>query len=386
VELHDHTPTPRARAFLWGAVLGGVLLLVLFLTHGFGLLAPRVGAPEPAALVHEGAAVHVPEGSALRGQITLQRAEGQPVRPQLHLPAVIEADPARTVAVLSPLTGRVTELKVALGERVSAGQVLALLDSPELAQAYADNARAVDSFALATRNLERVTDQQKIGAASMHDVDQARSEHTQASAEYTRTRERLRMLGAPEQPGARAGVLGVRAAVAGSITALSIARGDWINDSTQSLMTLADLSTVWVTVLAPEEDVGALSEVQDVDIVLDAYPGEVLRGHVLSIADVIEADSRRNKVRIALPNPRLRLKPNMYATATLLGSPETRIVLPTSALLMNNDRTSVFVATAPWTFERRTVELRLQEGQSVAIRSGVNPGEQVVVSGAVLLQ
>ena len=62
-----------------------------------------------------------------------------------------------------------------------------------------------------------------------------------------------------------------------------------------------------------------------------------------------------------------------------------RVVLPSSALLMNNDRTSVFVATAPWTFERRTVEPLLEESSQVAIRSGVQPGEQVVVKGGILL-
>jgi len=386
VELHDHTPTPRARAFLWGAVVLGVLVLLLFLTRGFGLLGPRGGAPQTPALVREGDTVRLPEGSALRGQITLQRAVAQSVRPQLHLPAVIEADPARTVAVLTPVSGRVTELKVTLGDRVKAGQLLALVDSPDLAQAYADNARAADSFTLTARNLERQSAQEEIGAASVRDLDQAKSEHAQAAAEYARTRTRLRMLGAPEAAGPRPGVLGVRAPVAGSITALSVGRGGWVNDVTQPLMALADLSTVLVTVLAPEQDVPALAAAQDADLVLDAYPGEVLHGRVQSVADVLEADSRRNKVRIALPNPALRLKPNMYAAATLLGAPESRIVLPTSALLMNNDRTSVFVATAPWTFVRRAVELRLQEGPTVAIRAGVNPGDEVVVAGAVLLQ
>jgi cobalt-zinc-cadmium efflux system membrane fusion protein len=61
------------------------------------------------------------------------------------------------------------------------------------------------------------------------------------------------------------------------------------------------------------------------------------------------------------------------------------VVLPTTALLMNNDRTTVFVATAPWTFERRVVEPLLEEGSEVAINSGVKPGEQVVVKGGILL-
>jgi len=79
------------------------------------------------------------------------------------------------------------------------------------------------------------------------------------------------------------------------------------------------------------------------------------------------------------------LKPNMFATVTLLGAKQTRIILPTSALLMNNDRTTVFVATAPWTFERRTVATQLEEGPTVALESGIQPGEQVVVRGGILL-
>jgi len=64
---------------------------------------------------------------------------------------------------------------------------------------------------------------------------------------------------------------------------------------------------------------------------------------------------------------------------------ERRVVLPSSALLMNNDRTSVFVATAPWTFERRAVEALLEESSTVTIAAGVEPGEQVVVRGGILL-
>ena len=75
----------------------------------------------------------------------------------------------------------------------------------------------------------------------------------------------------------------------------------------------------------------------------------------------------------------------MFATVTLLGATQTRVTVPTSALLMNNDRTSVFVAVEPWTFERRTVETQLEEGPTVALQSGVKAGEQVVVKGGILL-
>jgi cobalt-zinc-cadmium efflux system membrane fusion protein len=288
--------------------------------------------------------------------------------------------------VLPALGGRVVELKVALGDRVTRGQLLAVIDSGDLAQAWADDDRAASELKLNDRNLARQEEQNRIGAASDRDLDQARSDRAEALAEYTRTQARLRALGVQagtERPASR--LLQVTAPVSGSVTALAVTPGTVINDPSQPLLTIADLSTIWVTAMVAEKDVAAVSRNQDAEIRLDAYPGRVLHGKVLFVADVIEPDTRRNKLRIALPNGDVALKPNMFATVTLAGTAAARVVLPSSALLMNNDRTSVFVATAPWTFERRTVEPQLEEGAEVAIRAGLAGGEQVVVSGGILL-
>ena len=118
---------------------------------------------------------------------------------------------------------------------------------------------------------------------------------------------------------------------------------------------------------------------------LEAYPGKVLHGKVLFVSDVVEPDSRRDKVRIAFANPDLALKPNMFGTVTLAGTAQSQVILPTSALLMNNDRTTVFVETGDWVFERRVVDPSLEDGPEVAIGSGVKAGEQVVVNGGLLL-
>jgi cobalt-zinc-cadmium efflux system membrane fusion protein len=385
VEISDHTPDARGEAFLWGGIALGLFLMIALLTHGFGLFGRGAPPAEAPLVVRQGDKLSVPEGSALRERLTVSPAAAETVRPKLQLPAVVESDPARTVSVLPALSGRVLHLKVALGDRVAAHQVLAVIASPDLGQAYDDDDKAADTYRLTKKNLERQEGQAKIGAASERDLDQARSDFAQANAEYTRTQARLRALEASPDSKARSPNLLVRAPVAGSITALSIADGAMINDPTQPIMTLADLSTVWVTAMVPEENVVSLAKGQDAQVTLAAYPQKVLHGTVLSISDLIEPDTRRNKVRIAFANPDYALKPNMFAVVTLLGPEETRVVLPTSALLMNNDRTSVFVATAPWTFERRTVEPLLEEGTTVAIRSGLKPGEQVVVKGGILL-
>jgi cobalt-zinc-cadmium efflux system membrane fusion protein len=380
--IHDHEPSFRGKAFLWGGIALGVLFLAALLTHGFGLVRGVKNEEPPALMVRQGDQIVVPEGSALRKALTMEPAAARPVNAKIALPAVVESDPARTSAVLTPLAGRLISLKVSLGDRVKKGDVLAVIDSPDLGQAYDDDDKAGDALKLADKNLGRQEGQHRIGAASDKDLDQATSDRAQAFAEYTRTQARLRTLGASAD---KSHLLIVAASMSGSITALSVAPGDMINDPTQPLMTIADLSTVWVTALVPEKDVRAVYKGQSVEVTLSAYADKVLRGKVLFVSDVIESDSRRNKIRIAFPNGDYALKPNMFATVTVIGPDKTEVVVPSSALLMNNDRTSVFVATAPWTFQRRTVDPDLGDGATVAIRGGLAAGDQVVVKGGILL-
>jgi cobalt-zinc-cadmium efflux system membrane fusion protein len=375
---------------MWGGILLGVLFVLIMYTNGFGLFGRNDhGTQESGALVRQGDSIFIPAGSSLRTRVAVEAATAQPVSTQLLTPGIVESDPAVTAAVLAPLTGRVEELPVELGRRVTRGQVVAVLDSPDLAQAYDDNAKALDALALTTKNLERQEQQLKIGVISDRDLDQARSDHTQAQAEAMRTRAHLVALGAGAGPsaddGSAPGRLIVRAPVSGSVTSLNVARGNMLNDASAPLMTIADLSTVWVTALVAEKDLDGVKAGQAAEVALSAYPGKVLHGRVTSVADVIEPDSRRDKVRIALPNADYALRPNMFATVTLLGPSAAQVIVPTSALLMNNDRTSVFVATAPWTFKRRVVEVRLGEGSTAVILGGVSAGEQVVVRGGILL-
>jgi len=388
MEAHDefqHEHTARGRIFLWGGLAAGVLLVVLLLTHGFGLFRRAPAAEEPPALVHRGDKIFVPESSPLRQRLTVTAAAAEPTSGRITAPGIVESDPVRTVTVLPPGGGRVRDVRITLGDRVQRGQLLLRIDSPDVSQAYADHDKASSAARLAASNLLRAEGQFKIGAIAQRELDQARNDDRQAAAEYARSREHLRAIGAAEDARGEARLLAVRAPVTGSVTTLTVAPGATINDVTQPVMTIADLSVVWVTALVAERDIANLSRNEDAEVTLDAYPGKTLRGKVLFVPDVMEADSRRNKTRIAFDNPDYLLKPNMFTTVILRAPPMQRVVVPSSALLMNNDRTTVFVATAPWTFERRTVQPLLEESSQVALLSGVQPGEQVVVRGGILL-
>ena len=370
--------------YLWiGLAVGAVIVALMYANHA-GLLGGGKEGPEaPPPLIAKDGKISVPADSPLRSRIVTAAAGVRDIGAKLILPGVVESDPGRTAAVLAPLAGRVIDLKVGLGERVAQGQVLALLQSGDLAQAFDDDDKAADSLELANKNLKRAEEQFSIGTFAVKDLDQAKSDHAQAVAEHERTQTRLKAIGA--DPHDKSRLLAVKAPVAGSITSLSVAQGNMVNDPTQPLMTIADLHSIWVTAMVPEKNLAEIAKDQAAEVVLDAYPGQVLKGKVLFVADTVEPDSRRNKTRIAFNNPNFLLKPNMFATVTLQGARKSQVVLPTSALLMNNDRTTVFVATGDWVFERRVVDLALEEGTEVAIGSGVAAGEKVVVKGGLLL-
>ena len=336
-------------------------------------------------MTREGGRITVPEGSPLRGKLTVAAVAEKEIQRTLALPSVVEADPARTVKVMPPVTGRVTELKVQLGERVVRGQELAVIDSGDLAQAYADIEKARSVLKLTKNALDRQMGLEKAGGTAIKDREQAQNDYSQAVAELERAQSRLRAMGVPADKEEQSRLLSMKAPASGSVIDLQAAPGAFLNDLTAAIMTIANLDTIWITASVPEKDTALVTKGQDVNVALAAYPGEVFAGNVLFISDVLDPDTRRTKVRIAFENPEVRLKPNMFANATFLAPKHMVRVVPTLALVLKDESDQVFVEVAPWTFEARTVEVGFQQGDQAIIASGLKAGERIVVKGGVLL-
>ena len=371
----------------------GAILLALLIAAGaiggYRLLVGTHAAPTPAekpdALVWRDNQVTVPEHSPVRSRLVVAPVAIQDIRRDLVLPAAAEADPARLIKVVPPLAGRVTQLKAQLGERVENGQPLVVLDSPDLGTAYADYERAKAQLALTLKNRDRQRGLAKIGGAAEKDMQQAESDYLSAEAELRRTEARLKQIGVEAETTEKARTVTVTAPMSGSVIELDVAPGQYWNDPTASLMTVADLRTIWVTAGVPEKDTALVAKGQPVDVVFSAYPAETFHGEVLFVSDVLDTDTRRTKVRIAFDNPDTKLRPGMFANVTFHAPAQRAAVVPASALLLKDDLNQVLVETAPWTFATRNVDIAFQQGDQIVLRSGVAPGERVVVKGGVLL-
>jgi membrane fusion protein, heavy metal efflux system len=373
--------------------VGAVVFVIVGVGLGmYWLSAGRMGGyATPAAtqriptLVRSGNHVTVPDGSPIRAKLTIVSIAANDFRRDLVLPAAVEADPAHLIKVSPPVAGLVTQLKVELGERVKAGQSLVVIDSPDLGTAYSDYDKAKVLLALALKNRDRQRGLQKIGGAAEKDLLQAETDYVTAEAEYQRATAHLKQIGVNAEAADKSRTVTVAAPMDGSIIDLSVAPGQYWNDPTAALMTVADLKIIWVTASVPESDTALVSKGQLADVAFAAYPGEIYHGQVLFVSDVVDPDTRRTKVRIAFDNPNARLRPGMFATVSF-HAPNQRVpVVPASALVIKDDVSQVFVETAPWTFEARNVDIAFQQGDEAALANGVSPGERVVIKGGVLL-
>ncbi|HYL55554.1 MAG TPA: efflux RND transporter periplasmic adaptor subunit [Gemmatimonadales bacterium] len=347
----------------------------------------RGGAGEASdPVVRHGSQLVIPPNSPLRSQVGVDSATVAPVRQEFSATATVEADPAHVAHIVPPLAGRVVKLHVRFGDVVEAGQVLVTLDAPDFAAALADYQRAQSALTQAQRTRDRVVDLHDKGVAAVRDTEQAATDLAQARSEFDRAMARLRTLGVDPTTGSSARTLEIRSPLSGVVSDLAAAEGEFRNDASAPLMTVADLSTVWLTGSVQEKDIHSVARGQAVDAMFAAYPDRPFRGTVSFVGDVLDPDTRTVKVRVALPNEARRFKPGMFASMRFIGQAADGVVVPTAAVVEIRDTTYVYAEVAPWTFEPRPVALGAQLGERTVIRSGVGRGDRIVVRGAVLLQ
>jgi cobalt-zinc-cadmium efflux system membrane fusion protein len=318
---------------------------------------------------------------------------------ELVAPGKIEANPNRVSKVVLPVTGRVASVFVKVGDAVRKDQPLLTIVSSD-----ADSAMSADLSAQAgvtqaeaavgksQADFDRVSDLFEHNAIANKEVLNAGSALAQAKALLEQARaareqaiRRLAVLGL--QPGHFGQQVVVPSPLAGKVLELTIVPGEYRNDTNASVMTIADLSTVWVTSQVPESYIRFVQVGEEVEISLVAYPGEVFTGRVSRIADVVDAQTRTVKVQAQMDNAGGRFRPEMYGTIHHIESIAKTPVLPAGAIVENTDgRRIVFVETAPGHFEPHQVSIGKRTADLVRIASGVAPGDTVVVDGAMLLK
>ena len=326
------------------------------------------------------------EGAPQLAAVKVEAAAEAPLPIAEPLNGRIAYDEDVTARISSPIAGRIVRLGAAAGDHVKAGDVLAVIDAPDLAAAIADTRKAEADETRKKLSLER---SQKLFDAEVvprKDFESAAADLAQAQAETQRARLRLRNL-APAGGGLERG-LALRSPVAGVVAERKATPSMEVQPGmADPLFVVSNTKRLWVMIDLPERHLSQVKPGLPVAVSVDAYPGETFRASVARIGQVVNPESRRIQVRCDLANPEGALKPEMYARVSLLTSEGRNAVqLPNGALVTEGLYTFVFVEAAPRVFVKRKVELAVQDREYAYVREGVRKGERVVTSGALLLQ
>jgi len=290
--------------------------------------------------------------------------------------------------VSAPMTARVVSLRAVEGQRVGTGDVLAILESGDLAKARGDLATAEARRDLAQRTLERKRRLNEEKIVPTREVQEAENEMVAADAQVRAAQAALRALGAPDQAaqGNSPSSLILRSPIGGVVLERTVALGQTA-DPSKPLFRIGDLSILWLTVHAFERDAVRLAKGVSARITFAAIPGRTFQGTVALIGQSVNPDSRTVAVRIDLPNRDALLRPGMSATAWLpVGEQGILLAVPAAAVQRVRERWCVFIPKDERTFEIRPIGRGRDIAGEVEILSGVRAGEPIVVDGAFLLK
>jgi cobalt-zinc-cadmium efflux system membrane fusion protein len=356
----------------------GCMAACLSLTACEKQFDPAAGAPPAAQQTTTGdmsvVTVDKPE------QFPLVQAERIDVPTRLDVTGSVNPDIAREVPVISLASGRVVDIRARLDDNVRKGQLLLKVQSPDITNAFDTYLKAKNDEQMSNKAYVRAQDLYAHGALSLGTLEQAEDTENDAKADLVAAAGQLETLGvSKEHP---SNIVGIDAPISGVIIAQNVTNAAAAGVSfsgSSTAFTIADLSVVWVICDVYENDIPKIQLGQPAQIVLNAYPGRVLTGHISDIGPVLDPSIRTAKVRIEVPNPGI-LKLGMFVTATFESkTKQVHAVVPTTSVLHLHDRDWVFVPTGGKSFRRVEVHAGdILPGGKQDLVSGINVGQQVV--------
>jgi cobalt-zinc-cadmium efflux system membrane fusion protein len=316
---------------------------------------------------------------------------------------VLALDETRTARIGSLVDGTAVEVSAQVGDRVEAGQALALLHSPIVHEtwaayrkAIAERKRATTDLSYAAQAAERVRRLYADKAASLQEVQKAAVDRVaaeqaldMANTEVRRAEEVLEHYGitSGEDPTGESGEqIPVRSPLAAAVLERQVTTGTAVT-SGMPLFVVSDLSTLWALAEVDETALSRITVGLPVEIRVAAYPDDTFGGSIIFVGDTLDPKTRRVSVRCTVPNADGRLKPQMYATLALEeGARRTVLAVPTTAVQEVDGASVVFVTDGAGTFRRRDVVLGRTVGEAVEIVSGLQAGERIAVAGSFVLK
>ena len=337
--------------------------------------------------------------------VTLTAAQRQHVRLYTVAPAqfhrviettgIVDFDNDQATSVLAPFSGPVSRLLVSPGQPVRAGDALATVVSPDFATAVSAYRKALVTAQNARKLADIDKDLVQHNGVSEREARQAETDAASADADRDAALQMLVSLQVPaqaikavQQGRPTAAIEGViRSPISGTVVEKLITPGQLLQAGTTPSFTVANLSRVWVMTQISESDLASVSLGDTAEIETGAG-ATVYSGSVANIPALVNSDTRAVVARVVADNPTGALKKQMYVRVRIRARQETTgLLAPASAILRDDENLPfVYIADPSGGFARRHVTLGNRTGDQFDITGGLQPGDRIVVDGAIFVQ
>lgn len=361
------------------------IIALLTLLAGCGKQAEETPLPDPRL---EGESIIFPAGSAQLDAIHSKPVALQPV-PEIQLNGRLTWNEDRTVRIYTPFAGRVERILVQPGEKVSKGQPLVVIASPDFGQAQAEARRAESDYGLAEKSLARLRELESHGVAARKELQAAEADYSRSRAELDRSRKKLALYGKVGDSVDQTYTLSTP--IAGVVVEKNINPGqelrpDQMLASAPPLFVITDPATLWVQLDGAEKDLPLLRPGKTIVVHAPAYRDENFPAKITAISDFLDPATRTIKVRALLDNAHRKLKGEMYVTADIDADGHQELLVPAKAVFFQGEKHHVFIDEGDSKYTRRQVRIGDIRQNLIEILEGLREGEKVVTEGSLMLQ
>ena len=325
----------------------------------------------------------------------------------------IAVDEDRATLVYSPYAGRVIKLLAKPGDMVVSGQPLFVVESPDMVQAQNDFISAVAGLnkARSALDLAKIVEQQSKSlydtkAGPLRDLQTAQAtvlaaqnDLRSAQISLEAVRNRLRILGKTDdeittfgETGAINPLTTIHSPIAGTVVQRKVGPGQYVNTTSNSAaandatFVIGDLSTVWLVGYVRESEAQNVKVGQALQFTVLAFPKRVFTANIAYVATSFDPGTRRLLVRATINNTEGVLRPEMFASVTILtGEGDTSLAVPRDAIIFDGKDARVWVALDDHGLEPRKIKTGLSNGQMIQVLDGLRLGEKVVTKGSLFV-
>lgn len=310
------------------------------------------------------------------------KTKSQTVKNEIRFFGKITADNNREAQVYSIVGGNVTKINVELGDYVKQGDVLATVLSGEVAEFQKEKLDAINDLALAEKNLQVVKDLYAGKLASEKEVTAAERELDKSKAELSRINEVYTIYHLKN-----GSLYNIIAPISGFIIAKNINQNEQLRgDKSDVLFSIAEISEVWALANVNESEIGKVQLGYDADVKTLSFPDQIYHGQIDKIFNTIDPETKAMKIRVKIPNPDYKLKPEMIATVTIKYNENKQLItIPSSAVIFDKNKYWAMVFKDRHTIETRKIEVYRQIGDSTYIAGGLNENETVVSKNGLFI-